>query len=368
MSLYSLCYSTGEMKELFEYEAKYSAPLSYVNFVLALATCILGLIGNAIVIFFNVFVMKKHKAKIWFLNLAITDFVSLLFLPLHASAVLHGHWPYGKHICKLFLFVICVNMYTSIFILIALNLNRVLSVAKPMFHRKFISQHVLRWTCIMIWMITIFASVPVLVFSGEFKIGDDSYCSLNCAKDDHDGAFDSTHNLTKLLISDKEVKLDVYKKFQYFIKECSPEECCGDENTITTWNKIKFSLQSFILPLLVFGYFIPFCVIIFSNITIALQARKSQTVNTHRLYQIVITIIIVYFVTWTPLILGEIVLLAAVRNMNFIVMLKVMTFMPLLCTIAFTSCSFNPIMYVLVGQQARTGLADFFSSISIRSN
>ncbi|XP_040211529.1 C3a anaphylatoxin chemotactic receptor-like [Rana temporaria] len=367
MSLYSPCYSTGEIMELIEYEAKYSAPLSYINFVLALATCIIGLIGNAIVIFFNIFVIKKHKSKIWFLNLAITDFVSLLFLPLHASAVLYGHWPYGKHICKLFLFVICVNMYASIFILIALNLSRVLSVAKPMFHRKFISQHVLRWTCIMIWMITIFTSLPVLVFSGEFKIGDDSYCSLNCAKEDGDGAFDPTYNLSKSLILDKNVKLDVYNKFRYFFKECSPEECCEDENMLTTWKKILFSIQSFVIPLLVFGYFIPFCVIIFSNITIALQARKSQTVNTHRLYQIVITIIIVYFVTWTPFILGEIILLATVRNMNLIVMLKVMIFMPLLSTIAFTSCAFNPIMYVLVGKQARTGLADFFSSISIRS-
>ncbi|XP_072273901.1 chemerin-like receptor 1 [Pyxicephalus adspersus] len=368
MSLYSRCYSTEEILDLIEYQIKYSVPLRNFNFVLSLVTCVVGLIGNAIVIFFNIFLMKKHKSKIWFLNLAITDFVSLLLLPLHAFAVLKGHWPYGKHICKIFLFVICVNMYASIFILIALNLSRVLSVAKPMFHRTFISQRVSQWICTMIWIITIFTSLPVLVFSGEFKIGEDRYCSLFCAKDLDDAALKPTFNLTEPLNLEEKVYLDVYNKFHYFCNGCTAEKCCGDENTLVIWNNIIFSLQCFTIPLLVIGYFLPFCVIMFSNITIAVQVQKSQTVNTHRLYKIVITIIIVYFVTWTPLILGEIILLAAVKNMNLVAMFKIMTFLPLLCNIAYTNCCLNPIMYVLVGRQTRAGLADFLSSISIRSN
>ncbi|XP_077305289.1 chemerin-like receptor 1 [Lithobates pipiens] len=368
MSLYSPCYSTGEMMELMAYQEKYSTLFSYVNFVIALATCIIGLIGNAIVIFFNIFVMKNRKSKIWFLNLAITDFVSVLLLPLHIFAVLQGHWPFGKNICKMFLFVISVNLYASVLILIALNLSRVLSVAKPMFHRKFISQRISRWTCIMIWIITIFTSLPILIFSGEFKIGNKMYCNFNLVKDFDNGTFNPTYNLTEPLSLEKKVSLEVHKNFHYFFKECSSEECCGDENTLTTWNNVIFSTQCFTIPFLVIGYFIPFCVIIFSNITIAIQARKSQTVNTHRLYKIVITIIIVYFVCWTPLIIGEIINLAAVRNMNLIVMFKSMTFTPLLVSIAFTSCSLNPIMYVLVGRQVRADLADCLSSISIKNN
>ncbi|XP_018410944.1 PREDICTED: chemokine-like receptor 1 [Nanorana parkeri] len=368
MSLYNVCYSTGEIMELVAYEEKYSAPLRYINFVLALSTCVIGLIGNAIVIFVNIFVMKKHKSRIWFLNLAITDFVSLLLLPLHAFAVLKDHWPYGKHMCKIFLFVICVNMYTSIFILIALNLSRVLSVAKPMFHREFISQRVSRWTCITIWVITIFASLPVLLYSGEFTIGDDSHCSLYCAKDFDEKASGPTYNLTEPLSSENKAYLDVHNKFQYFFNECSPEECCSNESTLNTWNNMIFSIQCFIIPLLVIGYFLPFCVITFSNITIAIQVRNSQTVNTHRLNQVVITIIIVYFVTWTPLILGEIIILAAVINMNIVFMFKIITFMPLLCTIAYTNCSLNPIMYVLVGRHARASLTVYLNSISIRSS
>ncbi|XP_077306139.1 chemerin-like receptor 1 [Lithobates pipiens] len=365
MSLYSPCYSIGEMMELMTYQEKYSATLSYVNFVLALATCVIGLIGNAIVIFFNIFVMKKHESKIWFLNLAITNFVSLLLLPLHIFSMLQGHWPFGKHICKMFLFVISVNLYASIFILIALNLSRVLSVAKPMFHRRFISQRVSRWTCIMIWMITVFTSLPVFIFSGEFKIGDKSYCNFNCLKDFDNATFNPTYNLTVPLKLENKVSLEAHKNFYYFFKECSSEQCCGDENKLTTWNDIIFSMQCFSIPFLVIGYFIPFCVIIFSNITIAIQARKSQTVNTHRLYKIVITIIIVYFVSWTPVILGQIIFLSAARNMNLIVMFKVITVMPLLCTIAYVNCSLNPIMYVLVGRRARAGLVDFLGSISI---
>ncbi|XP_073491298.1 chemerin-like receptor 1 [Aquarana catesbeiana] len=375
MSLYSPCYSTGEMMELMAYQEKYSALLSYVNFVLGLTTCVIGLIGNAIVIFFNIFVMKNRKSKIWFLNLAITDFVSLLLLPLHIFAMLQGHWPFGKYICKMFLFVISVNFYASIFILIALNLSRVLSVAKPMFHRKFISQRVSRWTCIMIWMITIFTSLPTLIFSGEFKIGDKSYCNFNCVNDFDKGTFNPTYNLTEPLSLEKKISLEVHKNFHYFFNECSSEECCGDENTLTTWNDIIFSTQCFSIPFLVIGYFIPFCVIIFSNITIAIQARKSQTLNTHRLYQIVITIIIVYFVSWTPLIVGEIIFLAAVRNMNLIVMFKIMTFAPFLVTIAYTNCSLNPIMYVLVGRQVKNLLScssppdpPFYSPESIMLN
>ncbi|KAM9305488.1 chemerin-like receptor 1 [Gastrophryne carolinensis] len=360
MSWQHLCYSNKEIEELLEFYVKYYDAVRHFSFALSMFTSVVGLIGNAIVIFFTIFVTKNHESKIWFLNLAVTDFVSLLMLPLHGLSASHGQWFYGEHICKLFLFLMCVNGYGSIFILIALNISRVLSVAKPMFYLKFMSRHVTCWTCTVIWIITILANVPVLHFGGEVQIGKDRYCSLFSDKDFNGGLSALGYNISENITS--QAQNLIYQKFGHIFKECSSEVCCGDEDALAFWNHMAFSLQCFATPLLLIGYFFPLCVITFSNITIALQARKSPTVDTTRLYRIVITIIVIYFVTWTPMIIAQIIQLSAINNMNAVLLFKVIFIMPCLCVTVYTNASLNPIMYVLVGRKTRTGLAYFFSS------
>ncbi|XP_056392650.1 C3a anaphylatoxin chemotactic receptor-like [Hyla sarda] len=356
---HDLCYSIVDIRLLLEYHDSYSSVLRYFNFVMSIVTCLVGLVGNAVVICFIRFIMKKHKSKYWFLNMAIADFFSLLILPFQAISGLKGTWIFGPYMCKLFIFSICANMYASIYILIALNIAKVLSVTQPMFHLKFISQHASVSVCILIWFITILFSLPVFYYAGEVQIGEITLCSYLGSKTLVDNKYNvSSENATRnVLVS------EIYTKLKLYFEQCSSDTCCGGEKTFNLWNHLMFSSKQFVIPLLIIGYFIPLGVMIVCNINIVAHVRKSKTINTHRLYRIVLIIIMVYFITWTPLVIAEIVFFNAVYNMNLIVMFNVLKFMPLLINIAYANSCLNPVVYVLSGGRMRTGISEFISSI-----
>ncbi|XP_068129715.1 chemerin-like receptor 1 [Hyperolius riggenbachi] len=364
--LHSLCYSIGEIVDLFHHQIKYAAVVHYLSTGLSLVLCVGGLIGNAIVIFYTIFAMKKKKSKVWFLNLAITDFISLTLLPLHSFTAITGDWSYGQYVCKTFLFVVSANMQANVFILMTLNISRLLSVAKPMFYQKFISKRITVCTCIAIWIVTVVSALPVFIFGRQFQIGENKYCTFFNPEDFDNGPFDPVYNLSKHLNLQEQAYRDMYEKYRHFFKHCSSERCCCGEATLAEWDNMVYSVKWFYIPLLLLSYCIPLCVIIFSNIAIAIQVRNSQTVNTQRLYRIVITAIVVFFGTWSPIMLANMFILVAVTNRELIMLLEVTTFMPFLCSVAYANCFLNPIIYVLVGRQARTGIFDFLSSV--RSN
>uniref|UniRef100_A0A8C5PI21 G-protein coupled receptors family 1 profile domain-containing protein n=1 Tax=Leptobrachium leishanense TaxID=445787 RepID=A0A8C5PI21_9ANUR len=149
--------SIYHLEDLYELYVKYSSILLTTTFVLSMIICVVGFIGNAIVIFSAVFIMKKHQSKIWFLNLAIADFVFLLCLPFHAVAYLNGNWPFGSGVCKVYNFLYAANMHASIFILAALSIDRALAVANPIWHHKFFSQRARYCICAAIWSVTVLA-------------------------------------------------------------------------------------------------------------------------------------------------------------------------------------------------------------------
>ncbi|KAG8557838.1 hypothetical protein GDO81_016743 [Engystomops pustulosus] len=353
-----LCYPIVDLLLIVEkYDAYYIA-FQYFNFVMSIVICLVGLVGNAIVIFFIGFVMKNHKSKYWFLNLAIADAFCILTLPLHATATLEGSWTMGPHVCKLFLFSLCTNMYASVFILIALNIARVLSVAKPMFHLKFMSRRVSFWICSFIWIFTILSCIPVFYFGGEVKIGDFVICSYMNTE-----TFDIRYNISSGNATGDILYSEIYTKFNPLFQQCSSDTCCGGQMALDLWSHMLFTAEKFVIPFIIMGYFLPLGIVIVCNVTIAIQVRESKTINTHRIYRIVLIIIAVFFITWTPVVISETVLFTAIVNRDLVAMLNVFLYMPLFVNIAYTNCCLNPILYVLSGGQMRMGLSDFISSI-----
>uniref|UniRef100_A0A3B4FN60 G-protein coupled receptors family 1 profile domain-containing protein n=1 Tax=Pundamilia nyererei TaxID=303518 RepID=A0A3B4FN60_9CICH len=90
---------------------------------------IVGTLGNALVIYMTGFKMQKTVNSIWFLNLAIADFLFTAFLIFSIISLSQSHqWPFGQFVCKLNNFVTLVNMFASIFTLTAISLDRCLSI------------------------------------------------------------------------------------------------------------------------------------------------------------------------------------------------------------------------------------------------
>ncbi|KAE8576451.1 hypothetical protein XENTR_v10004197 [Xenopus tropicalis] len=322
--------------------------IPYVSFIGYVLTSITGLIGNAVVIFVLAFIMKEQKCKVWILNLAVADFLFLLILPLYATAVLKQNWIYGSLLCKLYHFMSTCNMYSSIFIITALNIDRVLSVAKPIWHLKVFSRRVSHFTCAGIWATALLLSVPVIFLTNEYKSGEKIECGLVNIKQINTG-----HRLVKRGIN-MTIYPDICVGTAYDIL---PDP--GKADSVTQWHQMKPLIEGLIIPLILIGYFIPLCTIILSNIMIAHQVNKSHTLKSSKLYRIVMAVILIFFLTWTPLIIAEVTYIVAVNTLNFSLMHNIYTIIPLLTSIAYSNCCLNPIIYVLVGRQVRDALMGF---------
>ncbi|KAI4887086.1 hypothetical protein NFI96_028010, partial [Prochilodus magdalenae] len=92
---------------------------------------ILGVAGNGLVIWIAGFKVKKSVITTWYLSLAVSDFIFCSTLPLFVIYVVYGDWPFGGVMCKFSFFIMWLNMYSSIFLLTIISVDRCVVVMFP---------------------------------------------------------------------------------------------------------------------------------------------------------------------------------------------------------------------------------------------
>uniref|UniRef100_A0A8C4Y3A2 G-protein coupled receptors family 1 profile domain-containing protein n=2 Tax=Gopherus TaxID=38771 RepID=A0A8C4Y3A2_9SAUR len=149
-----LCYFSGLQKSMHI--------LSMVVYSIA---CLLGVTGNGLVIWIAGFKMKKTVNAVWFLNLAVADFIFTFFLPFSiAYTALGFHWPFGKLLCKLNSTVAFLNMFASVFLLTVISIDRCISVICPVWSRNNRTPKLASNIALVTWVLAFVISSPYLVF------------------------------------------------------------------------------------------------------------------------------------------------------------------------------------------------------------
>ncbi|KAK7929115.1 hypothetical protein WMY93_005510 [Mugilogobius chulae] len=126
----------------------------------------LGILENALIIWVVGFRLQRRTvASVWVLNLAISDFLATLTLPLFTFYLSSNHsWELGQPLCKIQASIFFLNMFVSAFLLAAISLDRCLLVAKPVWcqnHRSVIGA----WkVCILGWLWAVINSFPYFLF------------------------------------------------------------------------------------------------------------------------------------------------------------------------------------------------------------
>ncbi|KAE8292151.1 Chemokine-like receptor 1 G-protein coupled receptor DEZ [Larimichthys crocea] len=99
-------------------------PLCLTLLVVSVVIFLLGFCGNALVIWISGFKMKKTVNTTWYLSLAISDFVFCAFLPFSITNMAMEEWIFGRFMCKFTSFVKFLNMFSSIFLLVVISVDR----------------------------------------------------------------------------------------------------------------------------------------------------------------------------------------------------------------------------------------------------
>ncbi|XP_077312877.1 chemerin-like receptor 1 isoform X1 [Lithobates pipiens] len=275
---------------------------------------LLGTTGNGLVIYFTAFVMKRTVNVVWFLNLAIADFIFTFFLPLSITyASLDFHWPFGKFMCKLNSTILFINLYTSIFLLTVISIDRLISVVFPVWCQNHRTPRLASIVAVAVWILAFIFSVPYFIFR-----------DINDAQKDRVACYNNFHE-------DMEVAYERQK--------------------VTVI--IRF----------IVGFFIPFIIIISCYSVILLRIQRNHLTTSSKPFKVVLAVILSFFVCWFPYHVFSFLDLSAIYSEDEHLYYITFVGIPITSSLVFINSCINPILYVFMGRDFKQKLHSSLRSI-----
>ncbi|KAM4701953.1 putative G-protein coupled receptor 25 [Discoglossus pictus] len=125
---------------------------------------LLGLLGNAMVIAV-ISGRRTRRADVFILNLAVSDLLFVLTLPLWASTLALGsRWPFGLHLCRASGFTIAITRCASSLLMVFMSVDRYIAVMGGQKMHPLRTQTCSVWALCTIWVVSVLTGVPALVF------------------------------------------------------------------------------------------------------------------------------------------------------------------------------------------------------------
>lgn len=264
----------------------------------------------------NVFILSVlwfHKsrctvAEIYLANLAIADLLLLCGLPFWAVNIANRFkWPFGLVLCKAVNSIMSWNMYSSIYFLVMVSIDRYLALVKTMSLGRMRRPRCAKLNCLVIWIVALLLCFPVLTYRSVDPVPE-------C-------------NTTMCILAYPGPQWQVF--------------------TNTMLNTV--------------GFLMPLCIITFCTIQIIRAFQNSEIhkikgIQTEKKATILIFVVLLLFVIcWLPFqittlldTLQELKIISDLRTMDAI---HVASQIAAYCSIS-NSC-LNPIVYVIVGKHFR---------------
>lgn len=129
---------------------------------------IFGLVGNGFALVVLIRTYRQSSAfHVYMLNLAVADLLCVCTLPFRVLYYVHkGHWTLGDFLCRISSYALYVNLYCSIFFMMAMSFTRFLAIVFPVQNLRMATERRARYVCIGIWIFICATSSPFLL-SGQ---------------------------------------------------------------------------------------------------------------------------------------------------------------------------------------------------------
>lgn len=278
---------------------------------------ILSIIGNVLVlVILALYENLKSLTNIFILNLAISDLVFTTGLPFWAIYHIWG-WLFSETLCKIVSFVFFTGFYSSILFLTIMTVYRYLAVVHPLSGLNTHNINIGIFFSFLLWMISIGAAMPSLLYSSIVSIPLKGEHSVGC---DYNSAL---------------------------------------------WQKIGTSQQNIF-------FLVAFAVMAFCYIRILRRIRKTRSHTKNRAVKLVFCIVAVFFLGWVPY-----NVLIFLRNLadNVVppfdkceISIQIDYAYYVSRLIAFSHCCLNPVFYAFVGVKFRRHLKSMLHQVFNRQN
>ncbi|XP_072263918.1 G-protein coupled receptor 182 [Pyxicephalus adspersus] len=134
-------------------------------FLLYLLTFVFGLAGNLLVIWVNWQSQRsKSSINLYILNMAVADLGVVLSLPFWMlEALLEYTWLWGGFLCRFTHYFYFANMFSSIYFLTALSVDRYLTLTSTSVFWRQNQQKIRMGLCIGIWVMSAIFPIPDVI-------------------------------------------------------------------------------------------------------------------------------------------------------------------------------------------------------------
>uniref|UniRef100_A0A3Q4GEB4 Opioid receptor delta 1 n=1 Tax=Neolamprologus brichardi TaxID=32507 RepID=A0A3Q4GEB4_NEOBR len=257
--------------------------------------CVVGLVGNVLVMYGVVrYTKMKTATNIYIFNLALADALATSTLPFQSAKYLMSTWPFGELLCKVVIAIDYYNMFTSIFTLTMMSVDRYIAVCHPVKALDFRTPAKAKCWKILSCVI-------------NFKV---TLCSLGF-----------------------------------------PEP----ERYWDTVTKICVFIFAFVMPVLVITICYGLMILRLKSVRL-LSGSKEKDKNLRRITRMVLVVVAVFIICWTPIHIFVIVTTAVKIDREN---LLTMACWHICIALGYANSSLNPVLYALMDENFKRCFRDF---------
>ncbi|KAK2522239.1 Oprk1 [Columba guinea] len=254
----------------------------------------------------------KTATNIYIFNLAMADALVTTTMPFQSTEYLMNSWPFGDVLCKIVISIDYYNMFTSIFTLTMMSVDRYIAVCHPVKALDFRTPLKAKIINICIWLLSSSVGISAIVLGGT-KVREDTAsteCSLQFPDRDY-------------------VWWDIFMKICVFV-------------------------FAFVIPVLIIIVCYTLMILRLKSVRLLSGSREKDR-NLRRITRLVLVVVAVFIVCWTPIhifvlveALGDVShSTAAISSYYFCIAL------------GYTNSSLNPILYAFLDENFKRCFKDF---------
>ncbi|KAK3926997.1 Somatostatin receptor type 2 [Frankliniella fusca] len=153
---------------------------NYFSMALYLVVCVVGLLGNTLVIYVVLRYSKMQTVtNMYIVNLAVADECFLIGIPFLFTTMLLERWPFGNGMCKVYMTTTSINQITSSIFLTIMSADRYVAVCHPISSPRVRTPFISKVVSLTAWTASALLMVPVFMYANEMgREGPRSSCNI----------------------------------------------------------------------------------------------------------------------------------------------------------------------------------------------